>query len=42
MIETCADAADGARVRIDSLGLQALELDVLEMCLVLPVKVRLR
>ena len=42
MIETCADAADGARVRIDGLGLQALELEVLEMCLVLLVKVRLR
>ena len=38
VIEVRADAADGARVGFDGLGLQALELEMLEMGLVLPVK----
>jgi len=42
MIEARADAAYGARVSLDGLGLQTFELEVLEMCLVLLVKVRLR
>jgi hypothetical protein len=42
MIEARADAAYGARVRFDGLGLQALELEVLEVGLVLMVEVRLR
>ncbi len=40
VIEVPADAPDGARVGLDGLGLQPLELEVLEMRLVLPVKVR--
>ena len=39
MIKVVADAADGAGVRLDGLGLQAFELEVLEMRLVLPLKV---
>ena len=42
MIEACADSADGARIGFDSLGLQPLELEVLEVYLVLLVEVRLR
>ena len=41
-IEARADAAYGARVRLDGLGLQTFELEVLEMCLVLLAEVRLR
>ena len=39
MIETRADAADGARVGVDGLRLQAFEFEVLEMGLVLLVDV---
>ena len=39
MIKVVADAADGTGVRLDGLGLQAFELEVLEMRLVLPLKV---
>ena len=39
MIKVVADAADGAGVRLDGLGLQSFELEVLEMRLVLPLKV---
>jgi hypothetical protein len=39
VVEVVADAANGARVGLDGLGLQPLELEVLEMRLVLPVKV---
>jgi len=39
MLEACANPANGARVGIDGLGLQAFELQVLEVRLVLPVKV---
>ena len=42
VIETQTDAPDGARVGVDGLRLQALELEVLEMGLVLLVKVALR
>lgn len=42
MIEARADSADSAGVGFDGLGLQALELEVLEKCLVLLVEVRLR
>ncbi|MEO6423030.1 MAG: hypothetical protein ABIR84_10225 [Candidatus Nitrotoga sp.] len=41
MIEACADATYGARIRLDGLGLQTFALEVLEMCLVLLVEVRL-
>ena len=40
MIEVRANSANGARVGVYRLGLQPLELEVLEMHLVLPVKVR--
>ena len=40
VIEAFADAPDGARIGVDGLGLQALELEVLVMGLVLLVKVR--
>ncbi len=39
VIEARTDAADGARIGFDGLRLQALELEVLQVCLVLPVKV---
>ncbi len=39
IIKVVADAADGAGVRLDGLGLQAFKLEVLEMRLVLPLKV---
>jgi len=39
MLEACANPANGARVGIDGLGLQAFELQVLEVRLLLPVKV---
>jgi hypothetical protein len=39
MIEVVTDAADGARVCLDGLGLQAFEFEVFEMRLVLPLKV---
>jgi len=39
VIEVIADAPDGARIGFDGLGLQALELEVLEVGLVLPVKI---
>ncbi len=39
MVKVVAHAANGAGVRLDGLGLQSLELEVLEMRLVLPVKV---
>ena len=39
MIKILPDATDGAGVGLDGLGLQPLELEVLEMRLVLPVKV---
>lgn len=39
VIEVRPDAANGARIRFDGLGLQALELEVLEVGLILPVKV---
>lgn len=38
-LEMFADAPDRARVRLDRLGLQTLELEVLQMSLVLPVEV---
>ena len=40
VIETRTDASDGARVGVDGLRLQAFELQVLEMGLLLLVKVR--
>ena len=42
MVKIIASPADGARVGLDGLRLQALELEVLQMRLVLPVEVRRR
>ena len=42
MIEARANSADSAGVGFDGLGLQAFELEVLQMRLVLLVEVRLR
>jgi hypothetical protein len=42
LIEVLADAPDGAGIGLDGLRLQALELEVLEMPLVLPVEVSSR
>ena len=39
-IEVLADAPDGPGIGFDGLGLQASELEVLEMALILQVKVR--
>jgi len=39
LIEVAADASDGVGASLDGLGLQPLEIEVLEMRQVLPVKV---
>jgi hypothetical protein len=41
-VEAFTDAANRARVSLDRLGLQAFELEVLQVSLVLPVEVRRR
>jgi len=41
MIKALADAANGARIGFDGLGLQALEFEMLQVRLVLLVKVGL-